>query len=78
MITVEWLEDLIAQIYRQYERFAFMFTVWFLARCVAVLHKCDRAPRVWIIDASWYLYTALGVVLSVPLIVIATNWYKND
>lgn len=77
MITVEWLEDLGAQIYRHYERFSLMFTIWFLARCVAMLHKCEGVPRVWIIDASWYVYTALGVALAVPPVVIATNWYNK-
>lgn len=77
MITVEWLEELVAQIYHQYERFSLMFAVWFLARCAAVLYKCEGAPRVWIIDPSWYLYTALGVILVVPPMIIAINWYEK-
>lgn len=62
----EWLNRL----YDHAANLSISFAVFFFVRCTCIHFGAKNVPNPWIIDASWYFATTIGIVLAIPLMFI--------
>ena len=63
-------EKLFKHWYDQLAQFSLMFCTFFFVRCTCIHFGAKSVPNPWIIDASWYFSTTIGIVLAIPLVFI--------
>lgn len=70
------IENVMANCYKEYARYAVMFMFFFFFRCALIHFGYKGVPNPWIIDASWYFGTMIGVILLIPIMYLFREYKR--